>query len=257
MRIHRSLAFAALLLATGVALSPAHDAVGAAKNRAGLVVRYSDGTVDKMCVFFDEPTISGLDLLERSGETFVAERSGLGSAICKIDEQGCDYPGEDCFCKYPNFWGYWVRDPGESVWRFADTGAKDHEVRNGSVDGWSWGPNGAPAPPLIAFDQVCPASQKLTATTSSKPARTDEPRSSEPSRTTDSTSGPRTDAGSSPGGSPFIDKEPPGSAASPTQEAIELPAPLMRPRNYLGFVAFALLFVLAGGGLWLLRRRRA
>ena len=117
-----------------------------------------------MCVFFDEPTISGLDLLDRSGATYVAEKSALGSAICKLDGQGCGYPSEDCFCEYPNFWGYWVRDPDVSMWEFASTGAADHDVRDGSVDGWSWGKDGKPAPPKVAFDEVCPASAKANAT---------------------------------------------------------------------------------------------
>jgi hypothetical protein len=160
----RSALAAAAFVALVAALQPAHDAVGAAKNKAGVVVRSGDGTVDKMCVFFDEPTISGLDLLDRSGMTYVAEKSAVGSAICKIDATGCAYPSEGCFCEYPRFWGYWNRDPDTSAWEFSSTGAADREIRNGAVDGWSWGKDGKPAPPDVAFADVCPASAKAPTT---------------------------------------------------------------------------------------------
>lgn len=160
----RTAVAAAAFVVLVAALQPAHDAIGASKHRAGVVVRHGDGTVDKMCVFFDEPTISGLDLLDRSGSAYVAEKSALGSAICKLDGEGCGYPSEDCFCEYPNFWGYWVRDPGASTWEFASTGAADHDVRDGAVDGWSWGKDGKPSPPNVAFDEVCPASAKANGT---------------------------------------------------------------------------------------------
>jgi hypothetical protein len=261
----RTFAAVALLLTVGFAISPVHDAAGAAKNKAGLVVRYGDGHVEEMCVFFDEPSISGLDLLERSGETFVAERSSLGSAICKIDEQGCDYPSEDCFCEYPNFWGYWVRDPGESVWTFSDTGASDHEVKNGSVDGWSWGPNGAPSPPLTAFDQVCPASASGSASPTSKASSTKEPRSTEPSRTAASRN-----AGSRPGDATSVAGSSETNAPSPsasdalttvrpsgTSDALAAPRASSSRPNYVGFVLFAALFAAAAAAAVVLRRRRA
>jgi hypothetical protein len=168
----RTALVAAVFVVLVAALQPTHDAIGAAKHKAGVVVRHGDGTVDKMCVFFDEPTISGLDLLDRSGASYVEEKSALGSAICKLDGEGCGYPSEDCFCEYPNFWGYWVRDPDVSKWEFASTGAADHDVRDGSVDGWSWGKDGKPAPPKVAFDEVCPASANVESASPALPRPT-------------------------------------------------------------------------------------
>ena len=159
----RSLLVAAAFVAVVAALQPTHDAVGAAKSKAGVVVRNADGSTDEMCVFFDEPTISGLDLLNRTGTSYVEERSAVGSAICRIGEGGCGYPSEQCFCEYPEFWGYWVREPGEAKFTFASTGAADHEVRDGSVDGWSWGKDGKPAPPNVPFEDVCAEENVVTA----------------------------------------------------------------------------------------------
>jgi hypothetical protein len=179
----RSLLVVAAFVALVFALQPGHDAVGASKNKAGIVVRNADGTTDEMCVLFDEPSISGLDLLNRSGTSHVAERSAIGSAICKIGDGGCNSPSEDCFCEYPRFWGYWIREPGEAKFAFASAGAADHEVRDGSVDGWSWGKDGKPAPPDVPFSDVCAASNVLAerasserALASQEPARASGPR---------------------------------------------------------------------------------
>lgn len=153
----------AAAIGIAVAVHPSHDAVGGSKNKAGIVVRNADGTTDEMCVFFDEPSITGLDLLNRSGTAYVAEESAVGSAICKLDAGGCGYPSEDCFCEYPEFWGYWIREPGDAEFAFASTGAADREVRDGAVDGWSWGKDGKPAPPDVPFADVCAAKNVVSA----------------------------------------------------------------------------------------------
>ena len=158
----RSLLVAGAFVALVAVLQPGHDAVGASKNKAGIVVRSSDGSVDEMCVFFDEPSISGVDLLDRAGVTYISERSAVGSAICRIDGKGCRSPSEKCFCEFPTFWGYWVRDPDDSAWTFASVGAADREVRDGSIDGWSWGQDGKPSPPKAAFEDVCAASNVVS-----------------------------------------------------------------------------------------------
>ncbi len=256
----RSLLAAAAFVALVAALQPAHDAVGAAKNKAGLVVRYSDGTVEKMCVFFDEPSISGLDLLDRSGETYVAETSALGSAICKIDEQGCDYPSEDCFCKYPNFWGYWTRDTDTSVWEFSSVGASDREIRNGSVDGWSWGPNGAPAPPIVAFDQVCPASAtgKVTTTTTRPRASDEDPGGDAATSVPTGASTGRPAGTGDPTVSASATEADRSRTASPEPSVLGADVPVVRDRpNFVAFAGFALLFALLAAAAVVLRRRRS
>jgi hypothetical protein len=120
-------------------------------NRAALVVRGGDGDSREMCVFFTEDEITGAELLQRSNLDVVTEANALGSAVCRIDGTGCTR--DDCFCNYPAFWGYWTRDDGK--WAFSDIGASDRVVTNGSVDGWTFGKDGKPAPKDVAFDDVC------------------------------------------------------------------------------------------------------
>ena len=125
-------------------------------NRAGLVVRFGDGSVSTRCVEFSEAEIGGYDLLRRSGlEVVTAFDPGKGALVCKIDHEGC--PANDCLCAFPpNFWSYWLMTNGQ--WQFSPIGTSGRMVSNGQVDGWSWGPGTAEtgtAPPLLPFDQIC------------------------------------------------------------------------------------------------------
>ncbi len=121
-------------------------------NRAGLVVRFGDGSFITRCVEFSEPQISGYDvLLIHSGlNVVVAYYSGEGAAICKIEHEGC--PVEECLaCAYPNYWSYWHLADG--AWAYSQAGAAGYTVHPGDVEGWSWG-TGDP-PPVVPFDQIC------------------------------------------------------------------------------------------------------
>jgi len=119
-------------------------------NRAALVVQFGDGTTETRCVPFDEQTITGYELLERSGFSFVASFETQGAAICKIEDEGC--PANDCFCQSPpDYWSYWHLDGVD--WEYSYQGSGLYTVEDGIVDGWAWG-SGEP-PPVVPFDQVC------------------------------------------------------------------------------------------------------
>ncbi len=92
---------AALALALWLALLTAVPATAQdlPPHRAGLVVVHGDGRVLTRCVAFAEETISGADLLRRSGLVVVlSPYGGLGYGVCAIDGEGCAN-GEDCFCQ--------------------------------------------------------------------------------------------------------------------------------------------------------------
>ncbi len=123
-------------------------------NRVGLVVQFGDGRTITRCVEFTEAEISGYDVLARSGLSVIASASsGIGTAICQIEGEGC--PAENCFCKCRGatctYWSYWHLDG--AAWRYSNLGASNYRVGNGQVEGWRWG-NESP-PPVIPFDQIC------------------------------------------------------------------------------------------------------
>jgi hypothetical protein len=146
------------------------QASGASSHRAGVLVRDPSGHLHRMCVFFDTATTNGLDVLKKAGYDTTLNQSSLGAAVCKIENTGCS--ARNCFCHYPKFWGYWTREPGATRWRFSDVGAQARTVHDGSLDAWVWGKDGGPAPPRLAFIDVCAL------------AASDERRSTAPKRKT-------------------------------------------------------------------------
>lgn len=129
------------------------------QSKAAIVIRLSESQVETRCVAFNEETISGVELLRRSGLAFATENQGMGSLVCSIEEQGC--PANDCFCECSGggnctYWSYWhLRDDG---WQYAQVGGSGYQIRNKDVDGWSWGPGSvteAIPPPDVQFDEIC------------------------------------------------------------------------------------------------------
>jgi hypothetical protein len=127
-------------------------------HRAGLVVVHGDGSVASACVTFSEESITGAELLRRSGvQVTLGDYGGLGYGVCAIGDEGCP-AGRDCFCQCRGrpcaYWVYSHRQPDGS-WAASGLGASTWQVRDGDVDGWVWG-DGSAAPPIVAFEQVCP-----------------------------------------------------------------------------------------------------
>ncbi|NJN94399.1 MAG: hypothetical protein HC875_10055, partial [Anaerolineales bacterium] len=139
-------------------------------HRVGLVVVHGDQVL-KQCVEFSEDELTGYEILERSGLDFNADLSNsMGAAICRIDNHGCSYPADDCFCQCQgtpcSFWSYWHLDGGS--WRFSGLGTSNYEVNDGDVEGWIWGegtPNrGGSPPPVVTFEEICAAKPTDTPT---------------------------------------------------------------------------------------------
>ena len=166
----------ALFLLAGA--SAAHAQGG--DHRAGLVIRYADGSVQTQCVAFSEPSITGEELLQRSGLAVTLDyNAGLGGAVCSINNQGCAYPIKDCFCKCTGiqceYWAYYHRTA--AGWQYASSGASSFLVNDGALEGWSWGAGNFSSgvePPVVAFNEVCapPATATPTATATATPTAT-------------------------------------------------------------------------------------
>ncbi|WP_298819201.1 hypothetical protein [Chloroflexus sp.] len=152
--IRQLIILSAIVLLSGVAI--AQPAV----NRAGVVARFGNGDVVTACVEFSEPSISGLELLERSGLPVISQRSSIGAAVCKIGNEGCDYPATSCFCAREQgrvvYWAFYVREGG--TWRYSNLGASNVSVSDGDLHGWAWGPgdaSGGAMPPEVELADVC------------------------------------------------------------------------------------------------------
>jgi len=178
VRLFRAVSAGALLLsavlATWIALGNGR-AAAEQPNRAGLVVTFSDGSTVSRCVEFNEGQISGAELLKRSELPLVLWGTGVGAAVCKIADEGCDNPN-DCFCRCDGsgcrYWAYYTLEEGQ--WRYASAGASARKIHDGDVDGWAWGAGkigeGA-TPALLTFEEICPP----TSPTSAPPPPTEPP----------------------------------------------------------------------------------
>ncbi|MGC9346788.1 MAG: hypothetical protein ACP5JG_01510, partial [Anaerolineae bacterium] len=124
-------------------------------NQAGLVVVHGDGRVVTRCVSFEEPEVTGLALLQRSGLAFLTESGPMGSTICSLDGEGC--PSSDCFCECKGtpcaYWNYFHRQP-DGTWTYSGMGAAVWMIGDGDVDAWVWG-DGSQAPAATSFDAIC------------------------------------------------------------------------------------------------------
>jgi hypothetical protein len=145
-------------------LLPARALAQDGPHRAGLIVRFGDGSVITRCVSFSESSITGLELLQRAGLAIrVDTNSSIGAGVCKINSQGCD-AGKSCFCQCEGstcaYWQYFYLDAERGAWKYSNLGASLHQVPDGAVEGWSWGNN--VAPPVMTLDQICAASASVS-----------------------------------------------------------------------------------------------
>ncbi len=86
-------------------------------NRVDVVVDLGNGNVLTRRVTFTEPTLNGLQVLQRSGLNLEIVTSSFGAAVCSIEGVGC--PATNCFCNPDKFWGYLYWDDG---WQGYPTG---------------------------------------------------------------------------------------------------------------------------------------
>jgi hypothetical protein len=123
------------------------------QQRATLIIQFSDESHITHCVSFGPDGITGLDLLRRAG----LEVATWGTAVCRIEGTGCDYPRERCFCQCLSppcrFWSYWLWQDGR--WVYSQIGAGQHQVRDGDAQAWVWGDG--QTPPIVTPEVICPS----------------------------------------------------------------------------------------------------
>ncbi len=262
-----TLLFVACLILALCSAAPAL-AQGTPPHRAGLVIRYGDGSVQTRCVSFSEPSLTGADLLMRSGLPVVLDvRSSVGAGVCKIGAQGCNQ-GQSCFCQCEGsncaYWQYFHLQNG--AWKYSNVGAALYQVSDGMVEGWAWGNN--VAPPVMSLDQVCTAGVAAPATAAIPAAKpTLPPPSSTPAVTQTSLAvtlptAVQATATTAPA-TPVVPTEQPSAAPTiaaaapvtvPTTTATVLtPAPA-GGQSVLSYVIFGVIILAAG--VWLALRSR-
>jgi len=139
-----------------------------AESRAALIVQFGDGSYVTRCVSFAGDSISGLELLTRSG----LPAALWGGAVCRIQDEGCDYPVQPCFCQCKGsscqYWSYWhwrpdsvSSSPGSGAWAYSQIGSGDYPVRHGDIDAWLWG-NAQTSPVELSFGAICGPSDVAT-----------------------------------------------------------------------------------------------
>jgi hypothetical protein len=164
------------LLVAVLALLP-RVAFAQEEKHAGLVVVFGDGRVEQQCVAFTEESISGYELLQRSGLPLSIEAGAIGPTVCSIGDDGCAYPQESCFCRCQGspciYWSYW-RLQEDGAWRYQSLGAGNTQVRDGEVEAWRWAAGttrDAEKPPAVSFVDICgEAVQQSAAATATVPA---------------------------------------------------------------------------------------
>lgn len=137
------------------------EACAAGGPHAALVVDTGEA-VHNYCVALPDEEVSGLELITLAGEQHgLTYRFGYGGgAVCMLADVGTT--SDDCFERYPDFWGYWRGSEGG--WTWSSTGAGNTRVGDGDVEGWSWGSgsdgSSHPRPPQTDFSSVCPVAEE-------------------------------------------------------------------------------------------------
>jgi len=121
-------------------------------SRAGLVIGKNDGQIKTACIEFEQDFISGMALLKQSGFPIV-EKDGFIISIDETASKDSSQMGGDDY-----FWSYWKM---EEVWIFQNVGANYSVVRDGDVEGWSFG-GGSSNLPSTKFSDICFEKNEIT-----------------------------------------------------------------------------------------------
>jgi hypothetical protein len=147
----------AVILATVAPLAPLAPVVpgcaAAGSDHAALVVEHGDGSVVTRCVAFNADTISGEELLNRSGVAWSSQAfGGFGDAVCALDGEPVHYV--DCLGK-DSYWALFVSRRG-GPWQLSSGGISSITLGDGDAEGFRYVPDAGIAAPRVLPSGVCP-----------------------------------------------------------------------------------------------------
>jgi hypothetical protein len=142
-------------------------AQAAALHHAALVVDDPGAATVTRCVAFTEDSITGAQLLARSGVEYATAYSG--QAVCQINNQPGQYP-PTCWTSSSPYWAFYVSRGGGS-WTFSNLGFTSQTFRDGDAEGFRYeGQNDYTAPPSPAGVCPVPTPPTPTAVPTSRPS---------------------------------------------------------------------------------------
>lgn len=208
---------------------------------AAVVITFGDGRATlRICVKFNEDSITGLELLNRSGLTILTGSTG-GGGVCAIDGTGST--DGDCFkfCKSSpcHYWAYFQRK--SDAWQFSPVGAGSRTIHDGDTDGWSWG-SGSGVPPdepgaICPPPAPAPTPTPIPPTATAEPVPTDVPASTPVATATAATPRPATpSAAPTPAAQPAATADSQPTTADAPPPALDAAAPAT-PVNAVAGVA--------------------
>jgi len=116
-------------------------------SKAALVIDHNNGERAIKIVEFPGETITGLQLLLKSGLPLVYAEYSFGAAVCSIDDEG--QSAGECFNDPDGrYWGLNILD-ANNEWSASFVGASDEIVRHHDVHGWLFGVWGDVQPPVM------------------------------------------------------------------------------------------------------------
>ncbi|KAL0486069.1 hypothetical protein AKO1_000968 [Acrasis kona] len=152
-----------------ILLSLLFSTIVCASIRVALVMEAYDRSIVE-CVKISETGATGITVLRNSSLT--VNYAG-DTAVCAINNVGCFFPKESCFCKCQGksnnileyktrgrlaksaceYWSYYHLK--NSTWEYAKTGPSDYKVVDGSVEAWRWDVGDKKLPKLYQFKDIC------------------------------------------------------------------------------------------------------
>lgn len=149
-------------IAAGLAIVAAWPAAARADGEVGLVVENA-GVATTYCIAYSGDGITGEELVRRAGYSIEQFGGSGGRTVCAIGETGCKDASSfsSCFCQCQGancvYWAFFTREYGKN-WVYSALAFNLVKADDGDVHGWRWGaggPNSAPAPVDLTFEQVC------------------------------------------------------------------------------------------------------